>query len=189
MVSAVMRPSSVPFFSRSRVILSHSALVQVLSSPIKAMSSTVPRVLTLPASVCLSARTALTPCKTGAGRTLGKEFVCDWKRDRSEPQTFLSGISVLKERFLSPRPIQTGDFTPDIVLLLTVQTCQILFLTLSPPLVPQKDFKRDFSLLEKEPDMAFLTCPASETLISNMWLAPGCRLSQPFKKTPLIAPC
>lgn len=72
------------------------------------MSSTVPRVLTVPAYVLLSgqaAGTVLTPCKTRAGRTLGKEFVCNWKRDRSEPQTFLSGILVLKERFLSPRPI------------------------------------------------------------------------------------
>lgn len=49
-----------------------------------------------------------------------------------------------------------------------------------------KDFKRDFPLLQKEPDMAFLTHPAFEALISNMWLAPNCRLSQPFKKILLI---
>lgn len=43
--------------------------------------------------------------KTGAGRKHGKEFVCNWKRDTGEPQTFLSGVSMLKERFLSPCPI------------------------------------------------------------------------------------
>lgn len=66
------------------------------------------------------------------------------------------------------------------------KTCQILFLTLSPSSVPLKDFKRNFPYCKRNQTWSFFTSPAFEALISDMWLAPGCRLSQQFKETLLI---
>lgn len=79
------------------------------------------------------------------------------------------------------------DFTPDIFLPLTVQNLSDPFPDTFSPISPSERLqKRFFSPLQKEPDAALLIHPAFEALISNMWLAPNWRLSQPFKKTLLI---
>lgn len=58
---------------------------------------------------------------------------------------------------------------------------KVLFPTLSPPSVPQRTSKDFFPYCKR--NQTWPSLPYIETLISNMWLAPSCRLSQPFQKT------